>query len=89
VCGRLGRSIHEFYSMTLREINNAVNGFEQLREDDYQRYLIGCRIVSFWAYKGHVGKKLRRYDQLFELEGDVKARRDRLKNMKPVEIIHG
>lgn len=75
--------------MTLREINNAIDGFEDLRKDDYQQYLIGCRIISYWAYKGHVGKKLRRYDQLFELDADIQARRERLKDMKPVEIIYG
>jgi hypothetical protein len=75
--------------MTLREINNAVAGFNELQYENDQKFLAGCRIVSFWAYKGHVGKKLKRYDQLFELESDVKARRERLKNMKPVEIING
>lgn len=75
--------------MTLREINNAVDGFEKLRSDNFQQQLACTRIVSFWAYKGHAGKKLRRYDQLFELEADVKARRERLKNCKPVEIING
>jgi hypothetical protein len=85
--GRLGKSIHEFYSMQLIELNNAIDGFEKLRKEDHLLYLEGCRRVSFWAFKGWAGKKLRKYEQIFELETDVKARKQRLKGVKPSQII--
>ena len=73
--------------MTLREIHNAIEGFEKMKREDFQEYLYGVRIVAFWAYKGFAGKKLKNYEQILKLDSDVAARRDRLKNMKPVEII--
>lgn len=75
--------------MTIREISNAIDGFEKLRKDNFQERLYCARVTSFWAYKGWAGKRLRKYDQLFEMESDVKARRERLKGMKPAEIIYG
>lgn len=89
VTGRLGKSVREFYGMTLKEINNAIDGFQQLKKEEFQEQLYTARIVAFWAYKGFAGKKLKKYEQILELESDVQARRERLRNMKPVEIIYG
>lgn len=87
IVGRQGKSVQEFYGMTIAEIRDSVDGFEELNRERFQEYLTGCRIISFWSFKGHAGKKLKRYDQIFELAADVKARRERLKHMKSVEII--
>jgi hypothetical protein len=72
--------------MTLRELSNALTGFNKLEAERHERDMIQTRIISFWAYRGHVGKKLRRYEQLFELPGDLEARRERLKGVKEVVI---
>lgn len=72
--------------MTLRQFQNAINGFQRLEKERFERDMIQTRIISFWAYKGHIGKKLRRYEQLFQLESDVRARLERLKHQKEVVI---
>lgn len=75
--------------MTITEFVNANKGFGEVRKEDFQHRVYCARIVSFWAYKVAAGKKLRKYEQLFEMEADIIARRERLKNVKPVEIIYG
>ena len=72
--------------MTLRELRNAIEGFEQLENDRFELDMIKTRIISFWSLKGHAGKKLRQYDQLFKLKSDLKQRHERLKEVKEVVI---
>jgi hypothetical protein len=87
VTGRLGKSVREFYGMTLREIGNAINGFQAFQKEKFDEQIFTARIIGFWAFKGFAGKKLRKPEQLFELPTDVESRRRRLKSAKEVKDI--
>lgn len=72
--------------MTFRQFKNAMEGFEELRREQFQEYLIGVRITSFYSMKA-MGYKGKRPADLFELESDLANRRQILKQQKPIERI--
>jgi hypothetical protein len=72
--------------MTLREIQNAIDGFEYLKKEQFQEYMYGVRKACYWTMKSMHGKKIKKESDLFPLEIDKVIRREKIKNMKPVEI---
>lgn len=72
--------------MTIRELRNAIAGFTALETERFELAMRRTRIESFWSFKGHAGKKLRSYEQIMKFASDIKARQERLKGVKEVEI---
>jgi hypothetical protein len=79
-------SVNDFYTMTLGEIGNALEGFDERKSEEYQEFLFGCRLVSFYANYPHV-KGVKKPQDLFELPVDDKMRDERIKKIKPIEVI--
>lgn len=73
--------------MTLREISNAINGFEQLKKEQFQEYMIGVRKICYWTTSVW-GGKTKELD-IFPLEIDTEIRRAKIRSMKPIEVTYG
>jgi hypothetical protein len=72
--------------MTLREMKNAVEGFEKMQSQEHQKYMIGVRLIAFHHRKALGDKKLRRPEQLFPLDIDDKILKQRIKRMKLTQV---
>lgn len=72
--------------MTVREIRNAITGFQKLQTDRFAEFMTGVRIVSFWATK-NTTKKVKKPEDLFALDFDREAKRQRRKTFIPIEVI--
>jgi hypothetical protein len=70
----------------MRQLLCAYEGYNQEKKSEFDKYMIGVRINSFWSFKGHAGKQLKRYENLFPLEIDIAARKERIKSMKPIVV---
>jgi len=74
--------------MTIRELQNAQNGFNKNQETQIQEYMIGVRMICYWVVKPNLKKNSRIKPQdLFELPIDKEVRKQRLKNVKPIKLI--
>jgi hypothetical protein len=82
----MGRGVREFYGSTLRELKNAIDGFENHKKEQFQEYMYGVRKACYWTMKSMYGKKIKKESDLFPLEIDKAIRKAKIKNMKPVEI---
>jgi hypothetical protein len=72
--------------MTLGEINNAVEGFDEHRNEEFQQDLIIGRLISFYANYPHV-KGVKKPQDLFDLEIDKVWKTEQHKKIKPIEVI--
>jgi hypothetical protein len=79
-------SAREFYEMSIVELSDAIDGFNELRKEEFQEYLIGCRLVSFYNVIPHTNK-VKSPKDLFELDSDKSALKRRISKMKPIEVI--
>lgn len=67
--------------MTLAEFHDAVDGYHEKKEE----YLEGVRLICFYAAAPHT-KKIKKLTDILELDRDNKARKERWKKMKPIEV---
>jgi hypothetical protein len=89
--GKLKISARDFYDMTILEISDAIDGFNELEDERNQNYLEGVRTISYYAVIAHLSKKakVKGPADLIQLKKDIKAKKDRIKKMKPIEVIRG
>jgi hypothetical protein len=89
VVGKLGFSVQEFYSMQLCEIQDAIDGYTDVRTELFNEMMISTRLISFYSMIPHMGKKskIKKPSDLFELEVDKIARKQRIKRKKFSEVI--
>lgn len=81
----MGRSAREFYKSTLLEIHNAIEGFEQLKREEFQEYMFGVRKICYWQMKSMIGKKMKKEEDIFSLDIDKEIRKAKVRKMKPIE----
>lgn len=83
--GRLGLSVDEYYSMTLKELYLAIEGFSEREREHEEIDLHNSRIVAYYSYKGGWGgcrdDKIRNPDDLYRLPGD-ETQEERIKRFK-------
>lgn len=87
VTGELGKGIQEFYGSTLRELKNAITGFNKRRSSELNQQLAIARIISYYAVVAQVGSEnLRNYDDLFKIpEIDQMIVAERIKELIPIQ----
>jgi hypothetical protein len=73
----------------MREMHNAIAGFNELEMERDERFMRGVRLISFYAVAPHVDKKarIRKPEDLFDLPSDSKAKKERVKRLKPIQKI--
>jgi hypothetical protein len=73
--------------MTLREIHNAIDGFEKLKEEKFEEYMLGVRKICYSVRLPYVkkGRTLKEED-IFPLKIDKEIKREKTKRMKPIVV---
>lgn len=73
--------------MTFREIGNCIDGFERLKKEEFQEYMLGVRKICYWSVNVMAGKKgFKKESDVFPLDMDKEIKREKIKKMKPVKI---
>jgi hypothetical protein len=76
--------------MTLKQIKNAVDGFEEQREKDFQNDLIAARIIAYYAVSPYLGKKskVKKPSDLFPIDSDGPKNKkgNKTQKLKPVTV---
>lgn len=63
--------------MTLAELHDVIDGYQERRDD----YMEGVRLICWYTLKNPKAKM----EKIWQLNRDVKARKTRLKNTKPIQ----
>lgn len=74
--------------MTLAELREAIDGFNELRSHEMSEFMTAVRLVCFYVVAPH-NKNIKRPTDVFELPIDKEMRKIRLKKMKPIQRIEG
>lgn len=76
--------------MTLVDLHDAIEGFNELEKERNENYLEGVRIIAFYAAAPHVNTKkrvrLKNPRSILKLDRDKERRRSELKGFPPVTI---
>lgn len=77
--------------MTIADLMDAIEGFYELRQTQFNEFLVGVRIVSFYALIGNIDSKkagIRNFEDLFAIEAvDKDIKKKRISRLKPTKII--
>lgn len=67
------------------DLHDAIAGFQELERRRNQEYLEGVRFTCFYTLRA-AGAKVKLLD-VFELDQDIEARKQRIKRLKPIQKI--
>jgi hypothetical protein len=75
--------------MTLHELSLAIEGFNELKHQEFQEYLYGVRLICFWSSAPHLPKKakIKRPEDILTLDVDKKIRKNRIAKFKPIQKV--
>jgi hypothetical protein len=86
----MGVPVSDFYSMTLNELDNAIEGYNKRVQDDLQWAMYNARLVCFYTFAPHLKKNsgVKKPEDLFPLALDKILRRQRLKRLEPIKVVY-
>lgn len=86
--GKLGWRPEDFYNSTLVEIYDALTGWRELQDEQWQWQRYNTRELCFYIMAPHLkpGSGIRKPEDVFRLPMDEEIRKHRHKTMPRIEI---
>lgn len=72
--------------MSLVEVQECIDAYTERRKEEFEEYLFGIRQLGYYTLAPQ-SNKIKRPQDLFELEVDREIRRNRVKGLKPIQKI--
>jgi hypothetical protein len=71
--------------MTMRELSNAIDGYNEDKKEQSNEYWLGVRRICFHVLNA-AGAKVKREEDVFEMEIDRQIKKQRYADLKPTTV---